>query len=138
MLRKSRSSKPQRPQPQRAARLAVMTSSRDRHGASSTPSSYRALGGRGRARSTVTARECAVLPSIPELCDEPTWAVDRIVESVCRKGELFYKVRWEDTWEPAASLQGCADAAIEELYANAAEEHPEDARGAMLIISLEP
>jgi hypothetical protein len=64
-----------------------------------------------------------VLPSIPELCDEPTWAVDRIVESVCRKGELFYKVRWEDTWEPAASLQGCADAAIEEFYANAARRN---------------
>lgn len=30
--------------------------------------------------------------------------------------ELFYRVRWEDTWEPAETLQGGADTAIAEYF----------------------
>jgi hypothetical protein len=30
-----------------------------------------------RAPSMVTARECDMLLSVPKLCDEPIWAVDR-------------------------------------------------------------
>ena len=48
--------------------------------------------------------------------NKPTWAVDRIVGSICENGKLFYRVRWEDTLEPAENLRGCADTAIAEFH----------------------
>lgn len=54
----------------------------------------------------------------PESHNSPTWLVDQVVGSVRRgkRGELFYRVRWEDTWEPAECLQGGADTAIAEYF----------------------
>nr|POF00357.1 hypothetical protein CFP56_79560 [Quercus suber] len=46
---------------------------------------------------------------------ELRWAVKCIVSKRRIKGKLFYKVKWEDTWEPAESLQGCAEIAISEF-----------------------
>jgi len=50
-----------------------------------------------------------------EVDDQPTWENHRIVGSVRKHGKVFYKVQWKPTWEPAASLQGSADATIEEF-----------------------
>ncbi|KAK4551926.1 hypothetical protein LTR86_010827, partial [Recurvomyces mirabilis] len=52
--------------------------------------------------------ETAIRPS------RPTWAVNRIVGSRRRGSKLYYRVRWQDTWEPAKCLQDSADTAIEE------------------------
>lgn len=41
--------------------------------------------------------------------------VDRIVGSMCKNGERYYKVKWEETWEPAENLRGCAETAIAEF-----------------------
>ncbi|KAK0886890.1 hypothetical protein LTR02_017728 [Friedmanniomyces endolithicus] len=69
-----------------------------------------------RPRKRRAAREASGLSSTPQP-NEPRWAVDRIVSSVRRKGKLFYRVRWEDTWEPAEGLHGGADIAIAEFLA---------------------
>lgn len=47
--------------------------------------------------------------------NKPTWEVDRIVGSMCKNGERYYKVKWEETWEPAENLRGCAETAIAEF-----------------------
>lgn len=44
----------------------------------------------------------------------PSWEVDRIVDYGVWAGKAFYKVRWEDTWEPAANLEVTAADAITE------------------------
>ncbi|KAF7186210.1 hypothetical protein HII31_12452 [Pseudocercospora fuligena] len=44
----------------------------------------------------------------------PSWEVDKIVDYGVWAGKAFYKVRWEDTWEPAANLEMTAADAITE------------------------
>lgn len=76
-----------------------------------------------RRRCPACPRKRRVAREAPSLCsttqpDEPRWAVDRIVNSRRRKGKLFYRLRWEDTWEPAESFYGSADTAIAEFLAS--------------------
>ncbi|KAK3669657.1 hypothetical protein LTR78_010474 [Recurvomyces mirabilis] len=73
---------------------------------SSHSSSNSAL--RPSRRGPSTRPETAIRPS------RPTWAVNRIVGSRRRGSKLYYRVRWQDTWEPAKCLQGSADTAIQE------------------------
>lgn len=67
------------------------------------------------ARSQLS--ESRVESTLQELQEQPTWAVDRVVKCARKHGEVFYKVKWKDTWEPAASLLGCADTAVAEFHA---------------------
>lgn len=67
--------------------------------------------------TSASPRARSVRPE-PEPHNSPTWLVDRIVDSQRRgkRGKVFYRVKWEDNWEPAESLQGGADAAIAEYF----------------------
>ncbi|KAK3669233.1 hypothetical protein LTR78_010887 [Recurvomyces mirabilis] len=53
-------------------------------------------------------------PEVVSRPSGPTWAVARITNSRRRGSKLYYRVSWQDTWEPADCLQGSADTALQE------------------------
>ena len=85
---------------------------------SSRPTSRHIAAAPSRPQNTITPTSTSTQeewPVPPRFESEPTWEVRRIVGSARRHGEVFYKVQWEPTWEPAESLQGSANAAVAEF-----------------------
>lgn len=57
---------------------------------------------RGRKRKVVASELKTAVEKRSQT--SPTWEVDRIMGTLERNGKLYYRVRWEDTLEPAENL----------------------------------